>query len=297
VPCSLCADGLTPTARVAIVDFTKDTARGLDGPDVRTDCVEPPVYPFVFALLLFLGMLAMLEAGRRLGLGRRQHETDSDRSNFGVIEGAVFAVFGLLIAFTFSGAASRFNEKRMLIAQEVNAVQTAYLRLQLLPQEQRIALQELFRQYVDSRLESYRRMPDEQAAAAERANSEKLQKQIWEHAVTATTLPGAHPDAGWLLLPALNAMIDITTVRTMALQIHPPRTIYALLFGLGLVCSLFAGYRMASAQHRSWLHILGFTVVVVVIAYVILDLEYLREGLIRIQTADQLLIKARDAMK
>jgi hypothetical protein len=259
--------------------------------------VEAPISPLVFALLLFLGMLSMLEAGRRLGLGRRQRETDSDRSNFAAIEGAIFAVFGLLLAFTFSGAASRFNEKRMLIAQEVNAVQTAYLRLQLLPQEQRLALQELFRQYVDSRLESYRKMPDKEAVAAEMAKSEKFQKQIWENAVTATTLPGAHPDAGWLLLPALNAMIDITTVRTMALQIHPPRIAYVLLFCLGLICSLLAGYRMASAQYRSWLHILGFTVVMVVVVYVILDLEYLREGLIRIQTADQLLVKAREAMK
>jgi hypothetical protein len=185
----------------------------------------------------------------------------------------------------------------MLIAQEVNAVQTAYLRLQLLPPEQTAVLQELFRQYVDSRLECYRKMPDQRAAAAQMARAEAFQKQIWEYAIPATRLPGAHPDAGKLLLPALNAMIDITTVRAMALQLHPPRTIYALLLGLGLICSLLGGYRMASAPSRSWVHILGFTVVMVVVVYVILDLEYLREGLIRIQTADQLLIKAREAMK
>jgi hypothetical protein len=102
-------------------------------------------------------------------------------------------------------------------------------------------------------------MPDAQAAAAEMARSEKLQKQIWANAVTATGVPGAHPDAGKLLLPALNNMIDVTTVRTMSLQIHPPT-------------------------------------IVVVVVYVILDLDYLREGVIRLQTADQLLVKAREAM-
>ena len=91
-------------------------------------------------------------------------------------------------------------------------------------------------------------------------------------------------------------MIDLATTRGMALQIHPPRMIYVLLFCLGLICSLLAGYRMASAQHRSWLHIFGFTVVTVVIVYAILDIEYLREGLIRLQTADQLLVKAREMM-
>jgi hypothetical protein len=178
----------------------------------------------------------------------------------------------------------------------VNAVQTAYLRLELLPREQKLALQELFRQYLDSRLESYRKMPDTGAAAAEMARSEKLQKQIWEAAIPATEFPGAHRDAGKLLLPALNNMIDMTTVRTMSLQIHPPTIVYVLLFAVALVCALLAGYRMASAPHRSWLHILGFAVITVVVVYVILDLDYLREGLIRLQTADQLLLKAREAM-
>jgi hypothetical protein len=258
--------------------------------------VEPTIPPLVSTLLLFLGMLIMLETGRRLGIGRRLQETDGDRSNLGTIETSLFAVFGLLMALTFTGAASRFNEKRLLIAEEVTAVQTAYLRLELLPKEPRLALQGLFRRYVDSRLEAYRKMPDTQAAAAEMANSEKLQEQIWANAVTATELPGAHRDAGKLLLPALNNMFDITTVRTMSLQIHPPTIIYVLLFCLALMCSLLAGYRMASAQQRSWLHILGFTVITVVVVYVILDLDYLREGLIRLQTADQLLVKARKAM-
>jgi hypothetical protein len=241
-------------------------------------------------------MLITLETGRRVGIARRRLETDSDRTNLGTIEGALFAVFGLLMALTFTGATSRFNEKRMLIAEEVNAVQTAYLRLELLPAEQKLALQELFRHYVDSRVEAYRKMPDTQAAALEMAKSEQLQRQIWTNAVTATEVSGAHRDAGKLLLPALNNMIDITTVRTMSLQIHPPTIIYVLLFSLGLMCSVLAGYRMASAQHRSWLHVLGFTVITVVVVYVILDLDYLREGLIRLQSADQLLVKVREAM-
>jgi hypothetical protein len=72
--------------------------------------VEPTIPPLVFTLLLFLGMLIMLETGRRLGIARRRRETDSDRSNLGTIETALFAVFGLLIALTFTGATCRFNE-------------------------------------------------------------------------------------------------------------------------------------------------------------------------------------------
>jgi len=259
--------------------------------------MEPPIYPLLYAVLLFLGMLTLLEVGRRLGVSRRPKESEGERGSLGAVEGAVFALFGLMVAFTFSGAASRFNEKRMLIAEEANAIETAYLRLNLVPQEAQSALQELFRQYLDSRLETYRKLPNMEAAKLEMAKSKKLQEEIWTDAVVATVLPKSHPDAGKLLLPALNNMIDITTTRSMALQTHPPRIIYALLFGLGLICSLLAGYRMSSDKHRSWLHILGFTVITVIIVYVMLDAEYPRAGLIRLASADQLLVDLRHGMK
>jgi hypothetical protein len=114
--------------------------------------------------------------------------------------------------------------------------------------------------------------------------------------VAATTLQGSHPDAGKLLLPALNTMIDITTTRTMALRTHPPNIIYALLFGLGLICSLLAGYRMAGVRRRSWLHMLGFLLITVIVIFVIMDVEYPRTGLIRLSTFDQELIDARAEM-
>ena len=257
--------------------------------------MEPPVPPVLFSIVLFLGMLILLEIGRRLGVRRRPKESEGERGSLGTVEGAVFALFGLLMAFTFSGAASRFNEKRMLVAEEANDIETAYLRLELVPQAQP-KLQELFRRYVDSRLETYHRLPNMTAATLEMANSKRIQAEIWTDAVAATRVSGSHPAAGWLLLPALNNMIDITTTRTMALQQHPPRIIYVLLFALGLICSVLAGYRMSTGQHRSWLHILGFTVITVTVVYVMLDAEYPRAGLIRLESADQALLEVRAHM-
>src|SRR5579864_2908974 len=128
--------------------------------------MEPPVSPVFFSVVLFFGMLILLETGRRFGLKRRPKESEGERGSLGTVEGAVFALFGLLMAFTFSGAASRFNEKRMLIAEEANNIETAYLRLELVPQA-KSELHELFRQYVDSRLETYRRMPNMTSARLE----------------------------------------------------------------------------------------------------------------------------------
>jgi prepilin signal peptidase PulO-like enzyme (type II secretory pathway) len=94
--------------------------------------MEPPIPPLLYALLLLIGMLFLMEIGRRFGIRRRPKESEGERGGLGTVEGAVFALFGLMVAFTFSGAATRVNEKRMLIAEEVNCIETAYLRLHLL---------------------------------------------------------------------------------------------------------------------------------------------------------------------
>ena len=87
----------------------------------------------------------------------------------------------------------RFGEKRMLIAEEANTIETAYLRLHLVTLEAKPALQELFRQYVDARLQTYRAVPDMKAAATSMVNSKKLQEDIWIRAIAATRAPNLIP--------------------------------------------------------------------------------------------------------
>ena len=253
-------------------------------------------YTFLFVLGLIAGMLVVLELGRRLGA--RQLKTAAEGAvGIGAIESAVFALLGLLIAFTFSGAASRFDTRRQLIVEETNDIGTAYLRLDLLPADAQPALKENFRRYLDSRLEIYRKLPDVMAAKDELAKSTKLQGEIWHQAVVASRAEGASPAAPVLLLPALNAMIDITTTRTMAAQMHPPAIIFVMLFGLALTSAFLAGYAMASAKSLSWPHMVGFAFVIGFVIYVILDLEYPRLGLIRVDAFDQALIELRESMR
>jgi hypothetical protein len=249
----------------------------------------------VLAIGLFFGTLLLLESGRRIGLRRLAQDAEGARAGFGVVEGAVFGLMGLLIAFTFSGAASRFDTRRQLVVEEANAIGTAYLRLDLLPASAQPALRESFRRYLDTRLAAYRKLPDLAAAKQELANAAKLQEQIWSRAIAACQ-EGPQP-ATMLLLPALNAMIDITTTRTVAAQMHPPMIIFAMLSVLVLASSLLAGYSMAGHQPRSWTHMIGFAVIMAVTVYVIIDLEYPRLGLIRVDAVDQVLVELRESMK
>ena len=230
------------------------------------------------AIGLFGGILVLLETGRRIGVRRAARDGEGARAGTGAVEGAVFGLMGLLIAFTFSGAASRFDARR-----------------QLLPTGSQPALRASFRRYVDARLEVYQTLPDLEGAMAALGRANALQGEIWSQAVAACK--EGPPSAGMLLLPALNQVIDITTTRTMAAKTHPPIIIFAMLVALTLISALLAGYGMAAAKTRSWVHMLGFAFVMAAAVYIILDLEHPRMGLINIHAADQVLVDLRQSMK
>ncbi len=244
---------------------------------------------FLFIPGLFLTMLLFLEVGRRIGLKRLTEETERQRSGLVTVETAIYALLGLLVAFTFAGAASRFEARRALIVQEANAIGTVYLRLDLLPAAAQPALRVKFRQYVEARLAGYRVLPNLEAAKAQMALATALQQEIWAGVVTA--LREAPPNASLLLLPALNDMIDITTTRGVAAMTHTPPVILGALALLALFCSVLAGYGLAGGKPFSMVfHMVGFALVLTLTIYVILDLDHPRVGLIRVDFADQALM-------
>jgi hypothetical protein len=82
----------------------------------------------------------------------------------------------------------------------------------------------------------------------------------------------------------------------MATQKHPPPIVFAMLAVVALIGALLAGYHTAGAKERSWLHTLGFAAVIASTVYVILDIEYPRQGLIRVDAADDVLLDLRRQM-
>jgi hypothetical protein len=244
---------------------------------------------------LLLGMLLFLEIGRRIGL-RHLHHAGGLARGVGTAEGAVFGLLGLLIAFTFSGAASRFEDRRHLITEEANAIGTAYLRLDLLPTASQPSLRQLFRQYTEVRAHVYQDAHDEATVIKRLIQSERLQTQIWQQCLLAAQRPETSNPAMMLLVPALNEMLDITTSRAMAIRNHPPIVVFLLLTILSLIGSMLIGYEMADNPHRSWLHSVAFSVIMSLCIYVIVDLEFPRLGLFTITAADQVLLDLQASM-
>jgi hypothetical protein len=251
------------------------------------------------AILFLVGLtgalFAMLETGRRIGVKRRREDPDGV-AGLSAVDGAIFGLLGLLIAFTFSGAAARFDARRQLAVQETNAIGTAWLRLDLLPAPARAELQEKFRAYVDSRIAFFRKVPDLAAATAELERSNALQGEIWTRAVAASReVPSTAVMT--LVVVSLNDMIDITTTRVGAMKTHPPGVIAWMLAVLLLASALFAGISLSAGKSRNVLHMALYAVLMTLALYVIVDLEFPRLGFVRVDSFDQFLVDLRASMK
>jgi hypothetical protein len=237
-------------------------------------------------------MLLLLETGRRIGKHSMVVDPAGSHQGLGPVEAAVFGLMGLIIALSFSGAALRFDNRRTLIIDEANAIGTAYLRVDLLPDSVQPLVRRYFRDYLDTRIELYRNISNQNKSAELEEKTAALQMKIWKASVNASRQPD-NISTSMLLLPALNSMFDIYTTRTTIRQIHQPNIIFIVMIIMAWVCSIIAGFGMSIRKSRSWIHLLGFILVMLITIIVIIDLEYPRVGFIRIDALDVLLLDLR----
>ncbi len=236
-------------------------------------------------LVLLAGMLALLELGFRLG---NRFEKARGGEATGIFDSAIFALLGLLLGFAFAGAVDRFNVRRDLIVHEANAIGTAYLRTDLLQQEDQPAVRTLFGDYLQARLDVYHTIDSGGDPSAGFTKSEQLQAAIWRAAVASVKKPDVQ-HAAEVVLPAINDMIDITAERKVALGVHIPILVLILLFGVSLFSALLAGAGMSRHGARHIVHGAIFAAAVSLTIYTILDLDNPRGGFIRLEAADRLL--------
>jgi hypothetical protein len=88
-----------------------------------------------YLLIFFLSA----EAGRQLGRWKGPSSdplNESRKAQAGTVLGALLALVGFLLAFTFGMAGSQYDNRRQLEIDEANAIGTTFLRAAHLPQPQ-----------------------------------------------------------------------------------------------------------------------------------------------------------------
>ncbi len=257
--------------------------------------MNPLVQSAILTIGLFFALIAAQVVGRRLGVRRLARLGKEDTAGQGAVQGAVFALLGLLIAFTFTGAASRFDHRRDLIVQQVNAIGTAWLRLELLPAADRLPLEAGLRDYVDGLRQAVRLAKEPEQFIAVVGRLQTLEREIWGQTVDAVNRDG-RPQVASLVLPPLNESFDLSTSRLAANRIHVHTGIVALLVGLAVLAGLLAGHGQATTRRPDLMHMVIFAALLSLTLYFIMDFEYPRLGTITVDASDQLFAELRASM-
>jgi len=186
------------------------------------------------AVLLACMVLAG-ELGYRAGRRGFQRHNEMTRTQIMSIQAASLGLLALLLGFTFSMALSRYEYRKQMVVKESNAIGTAALRAQFLPSSNDVEVNELFRRYVEIRLQSV--LHTEQLSSAREqldVEATRIQRRLW---LIANEAAGADPRSVplGLFTHAVNELIDIKTQRDIAVANHVPENALFLLLGFAIL--------------------------------------------------------------
>jgi hypothetical protein len=236
-----------------------------------------PSWALALVILAIIG--GATAGGYAVGHRLRRHESTL-REPFGVLQGALLGVVGLILAFGLSLAVGRYENRRAATVDEANAIGTTYLRAQLIAEPARSGSLELLRRYTDLSIQISNDVPGSSDMRRTTAAEGVLQRQLWRLAGESTdAAPVA--TAPRLYVDSLNATFDAQSSRLAALNNRVPGAVLALeVFGAAFAVGVLALH--ISVLGRGLIAMLAAAVLMTLLLLVTFDLDRPARGVITV---------------
>jgi hypothetical protein len=225
-----------------------------------------------FVLLWLCAWMGWFFLARRWALEKDIHE------NFGYILGASLTLLGLIIGFSFSMAASRYDQRKNFEEQEANAIGTEYLRAGLLPVADAAKVRALLKNYVAARIQFYQSGDEEQTRRIN-ADTAQLQTGLWTSVIApAPTQPTAMVA---LAVSGMNDVLNSQGYTQAAWWNRIPTAAWFLMGIIAVVCNLLVGFGLQGA--RSGAKLLSVLPLLNAVAFMLIaDIDSPSRGIIRV---------------
>jgi hypothetical protein len=250
--------------------------------------------------VLFIGTILVVLASIELGYlsGRYAHRRSEEEkeSSASAITGTVLGLVAFILAFTFGIVFNRFDARKELVKQESNAIGTAWLRSDFLPEPDRAEAKALYRDYVEKSL-AFVRGGDAspERVRTVRSETQQILDRLWGMAVTHAR-KDMNSDVAALYVESLNEVIDLRTLRiAVGLQARMPTAIWVMLFSLTSLGMMSMGYQTGLAGSRRSMARPILTVSFALVISLIAALDRPDSEIIRVSQQSQLdLLSAMD---
>ena len=238
-------------------------------------------HPRVLSVVCLLAMwlMALLGVWIRARLRVPEHE---DRANLGLVVSATLTLLGLIIGFTFSMAATRYDQRRLYEEAEANAIGTEYVRADLLPQSDATQVRQQLLRYLDARV-SFFEVDYGQPLQAVNDQTTALQTQLWS-SIRPQAAAQPNPITA-LVVSGMNDVLNSQGYTQFAWWNRIPSSAWGLMIVIALFSNLLVGY--ATQRSRSGnLLLLVLPIIVSVSFFLVSDIDSPRGGVIRVHPVD-----------
>ena len=248
-----------------------------------------PLLLIVIILLVSIFLFYLL--GVKIGNDKKRHNPDAKAKGIGPLEGALLGLLSLLLSFTLSMSASRYDSRRTIIVQEANDISTVISLADLYSDSIRTAFRKDLKQYVTARI-AYYDATTGITINQELSNASITSARIWER---AAALSKKQPEYSrdMLMLPAISTMTDIVTSRDAGRLATVPGLIIYLLIILTILGSFIVGYSKKESKN-DWIILTMYALMTGMTIYTILDLDQPRSGLIQTNSPHEKIIELRE---
>jgi hypothetical protein len=239
--------------------------------------LQMTLHPFLVFGIAFCIMWGASWIGWSL-LRRRYAFDEQIRGDFGIVLTASLTLLGLIISFTFSIAANRYDQRKNYEEAEANAIGTEYLRADLLPAADAARVRSLLKGYLQERIRYYEIL-DEQLLREIGTRTSKLQTELW-----GAILPYAHAEPNTVTALVVSGMNDVLNSQgyTHAAWIYRiPTAAWLLMMVIAVGCNMLIGFGSHAGTHA--MRLLPILPLLVAIAFMLIaDIDAPRRGIIRV---------------
>lgn len=246
----------------------------------------------LIAVVLLMLMILAIEVGVRAGKRATARTSEKAKSQIETIQASLIGILALVLGFTFSIALDRFNSRSQSLVNEANAIGTTWLRSALLPKAYRDEARRTVDKYVKLRV-SLVSLPWDMTAdrVKLKTEAELLQAEMWGQAVAAARAE-PNPVTTGLYIQSLNETIDAFGTHNADIDRHVPEFVLLLLFGAFIVTGGVIGYTAGLAGHRPAGATYVMIALVVVLMFLVMDLDRPRRGIIHVDEQPLLDVQA-----
>lgn len=230
----------------------------------------------IIALTLAIAMLAAWEVGK--WMGRRLLSKADPKPKSSKFDDAAMALMSLLLAFAFGTSISKYDQRRLAVVADSNAIGDFYTCAGLLREPTRTELQSVIEQYAQLRLDLARAPINNAILESALGRFDRMHGQMDE--LVGRALADGTPIAV-SLTNTLNAVSSNQASRLAAIRDRLPISIVILLFASAIVTTLLIGREQGSTENYEVAGTLCFILLVSIAVYVTLDLNQASRGLIR----------------